>query len=105
VKKGSIPDRNRLLMGHPTVNMAQIHRKFESKNVTKNVAVITNLKPMFKKVGARLYTGLNWLRKKTSFFNLHSGGWSPNWVHSARRPLTGLLYLPRVIVMMENLVE
>jgi hypothetical protein len=28
------------------------------------------------------------------FFNLHSGGWSPNWVHSARRPLTGLLYLP-----------
>jgi hypothetical protein len=31
--------------------------------------------------------------------------WSPNWVHSARRPLTGLLYLPRVIVRMENLVE
>jgi hypothetical protein len=27
------------------------------------------------------------------------GGWSPNWVPSARRPLTGLLYLPRV---MEN---
>jgi hypothetical protein len=21
------------------------------------------------------------------FFNLHSGGWSLNWVHSARRPL------------------
>jgi hypothetical protein len=38
-------------------------------------------------------------------FNLHNGGWSPNWVHSARRPLTGLLYLPRVIVRMENLVE
>jgi hypothetical protein len=37
--------------------------------------------------------------------NLHSGGWSPNWVHSARRPLTGLLYLPRMIVRMENLVE
>jgi hypothetical protein len=36
---------------------------------------------------------------------LYSGGWSPNWVHSARRPLTGLLYLPRVIVRMENLVE
>jgi hypothetical protein len=33
------------------------------------------------------------------------GGWSPYWVHSARRPLNGLLYLPRVIVMMENLVE
>jgi hypothetical protein len=25
--------------------------------------------------------------------------------HSARRPLTGLLYLPRVIVKMENLAE
>jgi hypothetical protein len=33
------------------------------------------------------------------------GGWSPNWVHLARRPFTGLLYLPRVIVRMENLVE
>jgi hypothetical protein len=33
------------------------------------------------------------------------GGWSPDWVHSARWPLTGLLYLPRVIVRMENLVE
>jgi hypothetical protein len=39
------------------------------------------------------------------FFNSHSGGWSPNWVHSARRPLIGLLYLPRVTVRMENLVE
>jgi hypothetical protein len=39
------------------------------------------------------------------FLNLHSRGWSPNWVHSARRPFTGLLYLPRVIVRMENLVE
>jgi hypothetical protein len=37
--------------------------------------------------------------------NSHSGGWSPSWVHSARRPLNGLLYLPRVIMMMENLVE
>jgi hypothetical protein len=39
------------------------------------------------------------------FFNLYSGGWSPNWVNSARRPFTGLLYLPRVIVRMENLGE
>jgi hypothetical protein len=31
----------------------------------------------------------------TDFFvNSHSGGWSPNWVHSARRPLNSLLYLP-----------
>jgi hypothetical protein len=28
-----------------------------------------------------------------------------SWVHSSRRPLIGLLYLPRVIMMMENLVE
>jgi hypothetical protein len=33
------------------------------------------------------------------------GGRSPNWVHSARRPFIGLLYLPRVIVRLENLVE
>jgi hypothetical protein len=39
------------------------------------------------------------------FFNLYSGGWSTNWVHWALRPLTGLLYLPRVIVRMENLME
>jgi hypothetical protein len=39
------------------------------------------------------------------FFNLHSGGWSPNWVHSTLWPFTGLLYLPWVIVRMENLVE
>jgi hypothetical protein len=45
------------------------------------------------------------LAPEVFFFNLHSGGWSPNWVHSARRPLTGLLYLPRVIMRMENLVE
>jgi hypothetical protein len=28
-----------------------------------------------------------------------------NWVHSARRPQIGLLYMPRVIMTMENLVE
>jgi hypothetical protein len=31
--------------------------------------------------------------------------WSPNWVHSARRELIGLLYLSWVIVWMENFVE
>jgi hypothetical protein len=36
------------------------------------------------------------------FYTAHSGGWSPNWVHSAPRPFTVLLYLPRVIVRMEN---
>jgi hypothetical protein len=39
------------------------------------------------------------------FFNLHVGGGSPSWVPSARRPMNGLLYLPRVIMMMEKLVE
>jgi hypothetical protein len=33
------------------------------------------------------------------------GGWTSYWVHSARRPQNGLLYLPRVFMMMENLFE
>jgi hypothetical protein len=43
----------------------------------------------------------------TLFFLIRivEGGGSPSWVHLARRPLNGLLYLPRVIMMMENLVE
>jgi hypothetical protein len=32
----------------------------------------------------------------------YGGGWSPNRVHSAPRPFTVLLYLPLVIVRMEN---
>jgi hypothetical protein len=32
-------------------------------------------------------------------------GVESNWVHSARRPLIGLLYLPRVIMMMVSLVK
>jgi hypothetical protein len=39
------------------------------------------------------------------FFNSHGAGWSPNWVHSARRPLNGVLYLPRVIMLMDKLME
>jgi hypothetical protein len=49
--------------------------------------------------GCLQYSGSNVL---IFFFNSHSGGWSPSWVHSARQPFTGLLYLPRVIMMMEN---
>jgi hypothetical protein len=41
----------------------------------------------------------------SNFFYLHSGGCSPNWVYSARRPFIGILYLPRVIVRMKNFVE
>jgi hypothetical protein len=33
------------------------------------------------------------------------GGVESNWVHSALRPPIGLLYQPRVIMMMEKLVE
>jgi hypothetical protein len=41
------------------------------------------------------------------FFLIRSGGGrvESSWVHSTRRPLNGLLYLLRVIVMLENLVE
>jgi hypothetical protein len=28
------------------------------------------------------------------FFYSQSGGWSPNWVHSAHRPLNGLFIVP-----------
>jgi hypothetical protein len=43
--------------------------------------------------------------KLSTLFLRIVGGWSPSWVHSARRPLNGLLYLPRVIMMMLKLVE
>jgi hypothetical protein len=43
------------------------------------------------------------------WFRIHSNyissPWSSYWVHSERRPLNGLLYLPLVIVMLENLME
>jgi hypothetical protein len=38
-------------------------------------------------------------------FNWHCGGWSPAGSNSARRPMNSLFYLPRVILMMRNLVE
>jgi hypothetical protein len=37
--------------------------------------------------------------------NCYSGGVESNWVHSALRPLTGLLCQPRVIMMMEKLIK
>jgi hypothetical protein len=43
--------------------------------------------------------------RRIDFFYSLSGGWSPSWVHTARRPLNGLFYLPRVIMMMETVVE
>jgi hypothetical protein len=39
------------------------------------------------------------------FFNWYSGGVESNWVHSALRPPIGLLCQPRVIMMMEKLME
>jgi hypothetical protein len=55
----------------------------------------------FKMLDYSQVKGINWelyilycsLSIAEIIFNLHSGGWSPNWVHSARRPVTGLLYL------------
>jgi hypothetical protein len=38
-------------------------------------------------------------------FRIVGGGGESNWVHTARRPLNGLLYLPQMIMLMENLVE
>jgi hypothetical protein len=58
-----------------------------------------------QKISKLLIPHVAFLFNACSFFNSHSGRWSQNWVHSARRPFTGLLYLPRVIVWMENLVE
>jgi hypothetical protein len=45
------------------------------------------------------------LKSPLCFFNSIGGGVEINWVYSARRSQIGLLYLPRVIMMMENLVE
>jgi hypothetical protein len=53
----------------------------------------------------RIYDHTEGKKEETSFLICIVGGGGPNWVHSARRPLSGLLYLPRVIVRMENLVE
>jgi hypothetical protein len=39
------------------------------------------------------------------FFIIICGRWSPYWVHAALQPCIGLLYLSRVIVMMEKSVE
>jgi hypothetical protein len=44
------------------------------------------------------------LNLTSNFLILIVGGWSWNWVHSARQPFLAL-YLPRVVVRMENLVE
>jgi hypothetical protein len=41
-----------------------------------------------------------------TFFNcIVGGGVESNWVHSALRPLIGLLCQPGVIMMLEKLVE
>jgi hypothetical protein len=39
------------------------------------------------------------------FFNWYTGGLESNWVFSVLRSLIGLLWQPRVIMMMEKLVE
>jgi hypothetical protein len=44
------------------------------------------------------------LKSKLFFLNLHSGGVEIK-VHSTLRPINGLLYQPRVIMIMEKSVE
>jgi hypothetical protein len=46
-----------------------------------------------------------YLTKLEIFFNWYSGGVESNWVHSALWSPIGLLCQPRVIMMMEKLVE
>jgi hypothetical protein len=76
-----------------------------SKHVKFSLIFFSHFSFGFDVTGLTNITGCSALIINYFFFNSHSGGWSPNWVHSARRPLNGLLYLPRVIMMMENLVE
>jgi hypothetical protein len=66
------------------------HSNYTVKHVLNGISRVQNIFPL--KPDFRLI--------KVSRSRLHSGGggggWSPNGAHSARRPLTGLLYLPRV---------
>jgi hypothetical protein len=67
-------------------------------------SVILNISPLIIITAHDSTRYVRNLRSPNSAIKNIVGGWSPNWVHSARRPFTGLLYLPRVIVRMENLV-
>jgi hypothetical protein len=57
---------------------------------------------LLRKQTQRIFMTSNRLTKVLSGSIAYSGGWSPNWVHSAPRPFTVLLCLPPVIVRMEN---
>jgi hypothetical protein len=59
----------------------------------------------FSKMMLQMVQNLSTVKGYYYYYYSYSGVWSPNWVHSARRPVIGLLYLPQVIVRMENLVE
>jgi hypothetical protein len=48
---------------------------------------------------------VHFLRKPYNIFLLVYRGVESNWIHSALRPPIGLLCQPRVIMMMEKLVE
>jgi hypothetical protein len=85
-------------------NRATAH--LDARRRDASVASLRSLREFsFSSVGFSSLNTFSNSQRLINFFNSHSGGWSPSWVHSARRPFTGLSYLPRVIMMMENLVE
>jgi hypothetical protein len=89
----------------PFLFETQIQLNHHYKNMARSKNLLRKEKANLGEAFNFPYKYLLVLYNTLFFLNSHSGGWSPNWVHSARRPLNGLLYLPRVIMMMENLVE
>jgi hypothetical protein len=76
---------------------------YESHNITENKNMYITFTIIFCMVSVKIDLVMLGKRQKISIFLLaYSGGWSPNWVHSATRPFTVLLCLHLVIVRMEN---
>jgi hypothetical protein len=68
----------------------------------KNCSPAGNRTPILRTFSPYLYP----LRSRLLYwFNWINAAVESNWVHSARRPPIGLLYLPRVIMRMKNFVE
>jgi hypothetical protein len=89
------------------IRFMELLKNFEINSKPANIGSSTHeLFPTVRDKRESYYiyiTGI--LQWKSEGTDSHSGGWSLNWIHSTRRPLNGLLYLPRVIMTMENLVE
>jgi hypothetical protein len=69
-------------------------------------ANVTQTKHLFAYILVKLQVQMvNIIKVSGRIFNWYSGGVDSNWVHSALRPLIGLFCQPRIIMMMEKLVE